>query len=101
MYAIVKTGGKQYKVAVGDVLEVEKVTGGPGDTVLRRFASEVGRPHLRPLCSPFPTCRDGNSSSVCSIWSVVPDLSIKSDFSPLVRGSDLGSRLRYCPGPSI
>ena len=33
MYAIVKTGGKQYKVAVGDVVEVEKVTGGPGDTV--------------------------------------------------------------------
>ena len=33
MYAIVKTGGKQYKVAVGDVVEVEKVTGGPGDSV--------------------------------------------------------------------
>ncbi len=33
MYAIVKTGGKQYKVAVGDVVEVEKVAGGPGDTV--------------------------------------------------------------------
>jgi large subunit ribosomal protein L21 len=25
MYAIVKTGGKQYKVAVGDVLEIEKL----------------------------------------------------------------------------
>jgi large subunit ribosomal protein L21 len=33
VYAIVKTGGKQYKVAVGDVVEVEKVVGGPGDTV--------------------------------------------------------------------
>jgi large subunit ribosomal protein L21 len=33
MYAIVKTGGKQYKVAVGDVVEVEKVAGQPGDTV--------------------------------------------------------------------
>ncbi len=33
MYAIVKTGGKQYKVAVGDVVEVEKVTGAPGDAV--------------------------------------------------------------------
>ena len=33
MYAIVKTGGKQYKVAVGDVVEVEKVVGAPGDTV--------------------------------------------------------------------
>ncbi|MFI5954868.1 50S ribosomal protein L21 [Cryptosporangium sp. NPDC051539] len=33
MYAIVKTGGKQYKVAVGDVVEVEKITGAPGDAI--------------------------------------------------------------------
>ena len=33
MYAIVKTGGKQYKVAVGDVVEVEKVVGEPGASV--------------------------------------------------------------------
>jgi large subunit ribosomal protein L21 len=33
MYAIVKTGGKQYKVAVGDVVEVEKISGEPGDAV--------------------------------------------------------------------
>ena len=30
MYAIVKTGGKQYKVAVGDIVEVEKLDGEPG-----------------------------------------------------------------------
>jgi large subunit ribosomal protein L21 len=29
-YAIVKTGGKQYKVAVGDVVKVEKLDGEPG-----------------------------------------------------------------------
>ena len=33
MYAIVKTGGKQYKVAEGDVIEVEKLIGKPGDAV--------------------------------------------------------------------
>ncbi len=33
MYAIVKTGGKQYKVAVGDVVQVEKVPGTAGSTV--------------------------------------------------------------------
>ena len=33
MYAIVKTGGKQYKVAVGDVVEVEKLEGEPGTPV--------------------------------------------------------------------
>jgi large subunit ribosomal protein L21 len=33
MYAIVKTGGKQYRVAEGDVIEVEKLAGAPGDPV--------------------------------------------------------------------
>jgi len=33
VYAIVKTGGKQYKVAVGDVVQVEKVVGGVGAAV--------------------------------------------------------------------
>ena len=33
MYAIVKTGGKQYKVAVGDVVEVEKLAGAAGTAV--------------------------------------------------------------------
>ena len=33
MYAIVKTGGKQYKVAVGDVVEVEKLAGDAGASV--------------------------------------------------------------------
>jgi large subunit ribosomal protein L21 len=33
MYAIVKTGGKQYRVAEGDVIEIEKLTGAPGDQV--------------------------------------------------------------------
>ncbi|GAA1795772.1 50S ribosomal protein L21 [Planosporangium flavigriseum] len=33
MYAIVKTGGKQYKVAEGDVIEVEKLAGEAGDAI--------------------------------------------------------------------
>ena len=33
MYAIVKTGGKQYKVADGDVIEIEKLEGEPGSAV--------------------------------------------------------------------
>ena len=33
MYAIVKTGGKQYKVAVGDVVAVEQLDGEPGTEV--------------------------------------------------------------------
>ncbi len=33
MYAIVRTGGKQYQVATGDTLRVEKLKGEVGDTV--------------------------------------------------------------------
>ncbi|GAA4818662.1 50S ribosomal protein L21 [Tomitella cavernea] len=33
MYAIVKTGGKQYKVAVGDLVKVEKIEAEPGASV--------------------------------------------------------------------
>lgn len=33
MLAVIKTGGKQYKVTSGDVLKVEKLAGNVGDTV--------------------------------------------------------------------
>lgn len=33
MFAVLKTGGKQYKVASGDILRIEKVTGNAGDKV--------------------------------------------------------------------
>jgi large subunit ribosomal protein L21 len=33
MYAVIKTGGKQYKVAAGTQIAVEKVAGEAGDTI--------------------------------------------------------------------
>jgi large subunit ribosomal protein L21 len=33
-YAVIKTGGKQYRVATGDRLRVEKLPGGVGDAVV-------------------------------------------------------------------
>jgi len=33
MFAIIRTGGKQYKVASGDVIAVEKLAGEPGATL--------------------------------------------------------------------
>ncbi|MDR1774188.1 MAG: 50S ribosomal protein L21 [Clostridioides sp.] len=33
MYAVVKTGGKQYKVSEGDVIFVEKLEANEGDTI--------------------------------------------------------------------
>lgn len=33
MYAVMKTGGKQYRVSKGDVVRVEKLLGNVGDTL--------------------------------------------------------------------
>jgi large subunit ribosomal protein L21 len=54
MYAVIQTGGKQYRVSQGDVISVEKMEGTPGDRI--EFGSvlmvgegdqvTVGRPHL-------------------------------------------------------
>jgi large subunit ribosomal protein L21 len=33
MFAVVRTGGKQYRVAAGDKIAVEKIEGAAGDTV--------------------------------------------------------------------
>jgi large subunit ribosomal protein L21 len=33
MYAVIKTGGKQYKVAQDDVIRIERIAGEKGDTV--------------------------------------------------------------------
>ena len=33
MYAIIATGGKQYKVAEGDIIYIEKLKADQGDTV--------------------------------------------------------------------
>ena len=34
MYAVIKTGGKQYKVASNDVIKIEKVAGDAGSEVI-------------------------------------------------------------------
>jgi large subunit ribosomal protein L21 len=51
MYAVIRTGGKQYRVAEGDVLRIEKITGDKGADVkfdevlmLGGDAPKIGRP---------------------------------------------------------
>lgn len=43
MYAIIETGGKQYKVQEGDVLFIEKLSAGEGDTVTFDKVIAVGK----------------------------------------------------------
>ena len=47
MYAIVRTGGKQYQVAQGDQLRVEKLAGHVGDTVELSEVLFVGGDQVR------------------------------------------------------
>ena len=53
MYAVIKTGGKQYKVAEGEFLKVEKLVGEVGDSIefteILMVGGEktlVGAPHV-------------------------------------------------------
>jgi len=42
IYAVVKTGGKQYKVSVGDFLKIEKIEGAVGDAITLEDILMVG-----------------------------------------------------------
>jgi len=53
MYAIVQTGGKQYKVEPGDLLKVEKLAGDPGVEVELDKVLAVSDGSALTLGSPF------------------------------------------------
>ena len=50
MYAVIKTGGKQYKVAAGDVIKVEKLAGEEGSEIVFNevlaLGDKVGKPFV-------------------------------------------------------
>ena len=51
MYAVIRTGGKQYRVAPGDVLRVEKLEGAEGSiefTDVLATSSEAGAVEIKP-----------------------------------------------------
>ena len=43
MYAVMTTGGRQYRVSPGDTIDVEKLTGAVGDTVALTHVQLVGQ----------------------------------------------------------
>lgn len=52
-YAIIKTGGKQYRVAAGDKIEVEKLDAAVGDTVTFDEVLASGNGDSISVGSPF------------------------------------------------
>jgi large subunit ribosomal protein L21 len=57
MYAVIKTGGKQHRVSAGDVIEIEKIHGGTGDTVFFDEVLLVSGDERRE--SGYPICDRG------------------------------------------
>ena len=49
MYAVIKTGGKQYKVTTGDVVKVEKIAGEEGKEVIFNEVLALGETVGTPL----------------------------------------------------
>jgi large subunit ribosomal protein L21 len=53
MYAVIKTGGKQYRVSKGDTLRVEKLDASAGDTVEFDQVLAVGEGEGLKVGAPF------------------------------------------------
>ena len=53
MYAIIETGGKQYKVQVGDSIRVEKLNAAAGESIVFNNVLVVGKEDSLTIGSPF------------------------------------------------
>ena len=51
MYAVIKTGGKQYNVTTGDVVKIEKIAGEEGKEVVFNDVLALGEKLGTPLVS--------------------------------------------------
>jgi len=51
MYAVIKTGGKQYKVTTNDVIKIEKIAGDAGSEVIFNEVLAMGETVGTPLVS--------------------------------------------------
>ena len=68
MYAIIKTGGKQYKVAEGDSVFVEKLDAEVGDTVkfdqVLMLDSKIGSPYLTNVTVEGEVIKNGKQKKI-------------------------------------
>ena len=72
MYAVIETGGKQYRVTEGDVINVEKLDAQAGDAltikevlvVEKDGAVEVGTPYVEGACVKAEVLENGKGKKV-------------------------------------
>jgi len=53
VYAVVKTGGKQYTVSPGDLIKIEKLDGNPGDEIVLKDILLVNDGKETKVGTPF------------------------------------------------
>ena len=63
MFAVIKTGGKQYRVAANDLLKVEKLAGNAGDIVEFGQVLAFGEGDSATIGAPLRGRRDGDGRS--------------------------------------
>ena len=70
MFAVIKTGGKQYRVAAEDVLKIEKIAGEAGDMVefgeVLAVGSEIGAPTVSGALVTAEILEQGRAKKVIS-----------------------------------
>jgi len=72
MYAVVKTGGKEYRVSKGDLIRVEKLEGKAGDQVefkdvlmvSKEGEAQVGTPYLTHVVIKGEIVQEGKGKKV-------------------------------------
>lgn len=71
MYAVIKTGGKQYKVSLGETVRFEKVKGGKGDRVsfdnvlmTNDKEANFGKPEIKGMPVIGEIVEQGNSKKI-------------------------------------
>ena len=72
MYAVVKTGGKQYKISEGDLLRIEKIDGEIGDEVELKDVLmiadgdniDIGTPVLNDACVVGEIVKHGKAKKI-------------------------------------
>ncbi len=72
MYAVVKTGGREYRVSIGDLIQVEKLEGNVGDQVelkevlmvSKEGEAQIGTPRLTNVVIKGEIVREGKGEKV-------------------------------------
>ena len=68
MFAVIKTGGKQYRVAANDLIKIEKVAGEAGDTVefteILMVGSTIGAPTVEGAVVTAEVVEQGRARKV-------------------------------------